>query len=160
MAIKARLNSIGTSSDGRERARRRLELEVPAMGSSEDSGTVLVHNLSETGLLIETTIGLASGDLIEVELPRAGARQAKVVWSSEHLFGCEFLEEVSSGTVSAAVLRAPFALSPVGIEAVSRDAEAELSQGTLSVRARLFTIVSLALLSWTIVAAITAWFVH
>ena len=68
---------------------------------------MVIHDLSEEGLLIESAIPLAEGELIEVMLPETGSAQATVAWASDRFFGCRFVEPVSTGVVSAALLRSP-----------------------------------------------------
>jgi hypothetical protein len=157
MALQARLESTETYQDGRARVRRQLGLQTLASGLVEDSATVIIHNLSESGLLIETSAPLAKGDLIDVDLPNSGATQVKVIWSSDQLFGCEFVKEVSSGTVSAALLRAPFTPTVSGEHADSQlHGSTDDAAERLSPRARLFTVVALSLLAWSGVGAV-AW---
>nr|WP_255416968.1 helix-turn-helix transcriptional regulator [Erythrobacter sp. HKB08] len=72
---------------------------------SGESANVEIHNASSTGLLIQTGLELAEGDGLIVELPEVGEREARVVWASGRLFGCEFREPVSQAVLSAAELR-------------------------------------------------------
>ena len=92
------------SSDSRATVRRTLRLQVSAQLSG---GAVQadIRNLSENGLLVETTMDLVIGEILYFELPEAGIRQAQVVWSRGRLFGCEFKTALSKGIVSAALLR-------------------------------------------------------
>lgn len=92
--------------DERSAARRTLRLEVAA--SRPDGATsALIHNLSESGLLIETSANFQSGEALQVELPHAGMTTAYVVWARGRLIGCEFASPVSRAAVSAALLLAP-----------------------------------------------------
>jgi hypothetical protein len=160
MALQNQFASIETSTDSRGRLRRKLLLEVDASTPAGEAYRTVVRNLSETGLLIETTAALALGDLIEVDLPRAGAAAATVMWNSDRLFGCNFAKDLSAGTVSAALLRAasqPHAASP---ELDSDPApDVALHTEKLSLPTRAWTITGLALLSWAVVAAVIAWMV-
>ncbi len=90
----------------RRTARRILQLEVQT-SSSHDTTRALVRNLSERGLLIETSADLGVGDTIHVELPEAGPCPARVVWTDGFFLGCEFKTAVSKAAVSAALLLAP-----------------------------------------------------
>jgi hypothetical protein len=114
--------------------------------------------------LIETDAALSVGDSIEVDLPRAGLKSAKVVWIDDRLFGCSFAKEISAATVSAAVLRASFldraeTSHPVSdpdpetdlVPSPGTEADAGLSSGT-----KFWVVVGLAILSWGIVGAIAA----
>lgn len=99
--------------DERSAARRTLRLEVPTL-SSRDATEALIHNLSETGLLLETPAGLQVGEALQVVLPHAGTTTAIVVWNRGQFFGCEFASPVSKAAVSAALLLAsPLLASPL-----------------------------------------------
>jgi transcriptional regulator with XRE-family HTH domain len=66
---------------------------------------VLVHNISATGLLLESEMPLGAGEKLEVVLPHVGACTASVVWDSGRLFGCRFEHPISPAALSAAQLR-------------------------------------------------------
>ena len=92
-----------------ERGTPRLHMRLGAPGSVEGSGSALVviHNLSATGMLIETASDLAIGQRIMVALPEAPDCAATVVWRSEALAGCRFDRPLSHAMLSAAQLRNP-----------------------------------------------------
>ena len=48
-----------------------------------------------------------------MHLPEAGAVPAKVVWSREPFYGCEFAQPVARAAVSAALLKSPLEEPPV-----------------------------------------------
>lgn len=103
MPLSAYLEPAQIEEPNRRTAvRRKLTL-----GSTlADCGTeVVIHNLSSSGLLIETQADLRSDDAFEVHMPEAGASQAIVVWSSERFFGCRFQRPVPLAAISAALLR-------------------------------------------------------
>lgn len=105
MAIVAQLEeSAGPVGKPRDR-RRRLRLEVHGALASGGATKVLVHNVSVTGLLLESPVPLAIDERIAVELPQAGPTWAKVVWTSGNLFGCQFEAPISAATLSAAQLQ-------------------------------------------------------
>jgi hypothetical protein len=68
---------------------------------------VLIHNISEGGMLIETSARLAVGDVLQVHLPHVGSTDARIIRSDARFFGCRFADRISKGAVSAALLRAP-----------------------------------------------------
>jgi len=123
MAIDARLDDAGPAAGSARQPRRTLRLETEGTAGNGEKANVRIHNVSTTGLLIETRIALAPGDPISVDLPRAGGTPARVVWASGHLFGCQFDMPVSRSALSAAQLRS----------AVWRDLETPLSGGQASV---------------------------
>jgi hypothetical protein len=111
LPLLAQLRTDTRTVDKRGTVRRSLCLEVQASSSSPDAPIVVVRNLSERGLLIETVADLEVGETIHVELPKAGASPARVVWTDGSFFGCEFISPVSKASVSAALLLAPDELS-------------------------------------------------
>jgi len=105
MSLLAEFDALSDRAERRSGARRALRLSVGAnlFGSSDQS--VRVHDLSESGMLIETPEALASGETFEVIMPLAGAIDATVVWRSSNFYGCEFNRAVPSAAISAALLR-------------------------------------------------------
>nr|NUR37125.1 PilZ domain-containing protein [Sphingomonas sp.] len=101
MAILARLQ-ITPAADRRSSARRQLRLDSSLKASGDD---VTIHDLSSTGMLIETAGALAPFDDLEIELPEAGTTHALVVWSSGAFYGCEFRDRLSQAVISASQLR-------------------------------------------------------
>jgi len=89
--------------DPRSAARHTLRLNV-LPDVSGNSTPALIHNLSETGLLIETAADLEVGESLQIDLPHAGLTSALVNWSRGQLVGCEFASPVSSASISAALL--------------------------------------------------------
>lgn len=65
----------------------------------------MVHNISESGLLIECDSPLAIDDRIDIDLPHAGTVSATLVWASGRMFGCQFDTAISSAALSAAQLQ-------------------------------------------------------
>lgn len=93
-------------SAGKPRApRRKLSLETSSARSSGEAASVSVHDISASGLLLESKVALVVDEKIDIELPHAGVTPAKVVWNSGDLFGCQFDTPISTATLSAAQLR-------------------------------------------------------
>lgn len=92
-------------ADKRIDARRKLSLLASGLRHDGTDIEVQIHNISGTGLLLESDIKLAAGDRIEIELPHAGDITAKVIWASGRLFGCQFEGPVSPATLSAVELK-------------------------------------------------------
>lgn len=101
-ALLAELRTDAPILDERSAARRTLRLEVQA--GIKDSARALIHNLSERGLLIETSVELQVGESLQVDLPRIGIATALVVWIRGRFAGCEFVYPVPTAAVSAALL--------------------------------------------------------
>ena len=105
MAIPAYIDA-GDASRGKPRkARHTLRLQLQGAKPTGDDVAVQVHNISATGLLIESDVALELGDRIEIGLPHAGATWAKVIWTSARIHGCQFDTPISPATLSAAQLR-------------------------------------------------------
>ena len=109
MVIAAHMDeapSPATMPAGQAREPRRI-LHLDAQGAlpSGAKTNVRVHNLSTTGLLLETTILLTIGERIEIDLPHAAATWARVIWTSDDLSGCQFEEPITAAALSAAQLR-------------------------------------------------------
>ena len=102
------------AGERRGSARRALRLAVD--GHVRGACQVTIHDLSLTGVLIETSTPLRAGETFEVDLPEAGKVEASVVWSSGEFYGCEFREPLSTAALSAALLRSP----PVDVPQVPR----------------------------------------
>jgi transcriptional regulator with XRE-family HTH domain len=85
--------------------RRRLQLEVAGSLASGDATAVLIHNISATGLLLETETRLTDGERIDIELPDAGSTAARIVWTSDRFYGGRFDTPLSVAVLSALELR-------------------------------------------------------
>lgn len=115
-------------ADGSTRGAPRMHMRFEAAGSLEGSEgtTVAIHNLSATGMLIETASDLVIGQRLTVALPEAPDCAATIVWRSEALAGCRFDRPLSRAALSAAQLRNPLpgdvdpAHVPVGDEMLAQ----------------------------------------
>jgi len=142
----------------RSRARRQISLETIASNPRGKRVSVLIHNLSQTGVLVETRASLAKGDIIEIELPEGGARAATIVWCGGRFFGCEFDRDLSSAIISGAVLRAQPAVRTVTAEeASSPSVQAREADHLLLPRTRLFIIALLSIVSWGLLLTAISW---
>lgn len=105
MAITAYLEDDKPQKGKRQSARRNLRLETQGVSAAHGATEVLVHNISASGLLLESRLPLAPNEEIAIELPHAGTTAARVVWASGQLYGCEFDVALSAGALSAVELR-------------------------------------------------------
>lgn len=106
MAIVGAFRIDPSADRGRDAARHHLQLSAEIVAGGSEA-KVLIHNLSATGLLIETSLDLDVGDEFEVELPRSASALAQIVWRGDSYFGCQFAEPLPEAVVSAARLRSP-----------------------------------------------------
>lgn len=110
MAVAAQFDLLPQGRNTRGTARHQVRLRASSAPQSGEPADVLIHNLSATGMLLESASPLAVDDEIMVDLPEAGGRIAKVVWASGEFFGCAFDRPLPSAAVSAAQLRGEPAL--------------------------------------------------
>ncbi len=112
MPIYGHFLPSAASADKRQDARRKLSLLASGVRYDGTGIEVQIHNISGTGLLLESDVKLAAGDRIEIELPHAGDITAAVIWASGRLFGCQFEGPVSPATLSAVELKSAVAPAP------------------------------------------------
>lgn len=106
MPIKGHIETTGPAGDARQFARRNLYLETNGGQTGGEPANVAVHNISETGMLVEAGLDLAVGSTLSVELPHHGLAIAQVVWASGRFFGCRFERKISHAALSAVQLKA------------------------------------------------------
>jgi len=105
MSLLAHLEPEKGKAERRSSRRRKLRLETDS-GTTPES-RVIIHDLSEQGMLLESQAALAVGEKLDLVIPEAGSAAAAIVWSSGHYFGCRFEKALSNSAVSAALLRSP-----------------------------------------------------
>jgi transcriptional regulator with XRE-family HTH domain len=105
MAIKALIDQPASGAHQRAGMRRALRLETSGMLPGGQDANVTVHNISVTGLLLETGLDLASGEELSLDLPEAGVVAAVIVWRSGQLYGCSFSAPLSPAAIAAAQLQ-------------------------------------------------------
>jgi len=143
----ARLERLQAQSR-RGASRLKLSLDSSLGGSGDD---VVIHDLSSTGILIETAANLRKNAQLEVDLPEIGATVATVVWSSGDFFGCQFAKPIPKAALSAALLRNPFEPAAVP-EPVDEAADAEeFKDDRAPYAVRLRVIIGSAILLWALI---------
>jgi len=105
MVISAHFDETPSGEGASRDPRRTLRLDTTGALHGGGAAAVRIHNVSATGLLIETDAPLAERERIAVDLPQAGDCWAHVVWQSGTLFGCRFDQPISAAALSAAQLR-------------------------------------------------------
>jgi hypothetical protein len=124
MPLPPREAKIETLIDNRKRQRHKLFLEVEGGEHDTASDAVLVHDILDTGLLIETTSELGVGEIIEVNLPNVGVMEAEIMWGGGQIYGCKFTRERTQAAISAELLGARFTLTnSVAVDAVTGTAK-------------------------------------
>ncbi|MGL3819467.1 helix-turn-helix domain-containing protein [Sphingopyxis sp. R3-92] len=107
MPIHATIEHQQASENQRGASRVRMRIETEGSLDDGEGTAVVIHNLSATGMLIETVSDLTIGQRILVALPEAPDLAAAVVWRSQALAGCRFDQPLSRAILSAAQLRNP-----------------------------------------------------
>lgn len=152
MAMLARLETNEDYANRRSSDRRLLKLQVASALADGPGVDVFIHDLSLTGLLIETWASVTVGNQIEVDLPEAGKTEARVVWSTGHYFGCQFNAPIPAAVLSAAMLRNPIAAPRTIAYAAPARAPAAKATGDdfdgLSLSTRMRIIITLATAVW------------
>jgi transcriptional regulator with XRE-family HTH domain len=105
MTLTTYLVENTTDRGQRRSARRKLRLQTHGSRTDGKLTPILLHDISASGLLIESQSLFDSGEKIDIELPHAGVVCAIVIWSSGNFFGCQFEAPISVGTLSAVQLR-------------------------------------------------------
>jgi len=96
MSLRANLETEPRTGERRSAPRRKLRLQAEGAIPSAGDTQVVIHDISEEGLLIESPLPLTDGEVLEVLIPEAGTAQAEVSWTSGHFYGCKFSEPIST----------------------------------------------------------------
>lgn len=102
MAVSAHLQPAKTR---RTSSRRALSLGASGRLKGSAEANVMVRNISEIGLLLETALDMSIGEGLTIDLPEAGAVDAIIMWRSGQLYGCAFEQALSSAALAAAHLK-------------------------------------------------------
>lgn len=116
MVIAAHFDRSPEANGAVRDPRRMLRLEAQGLTASGDMARVLVHNISASGLLLESEVALQPDERIDVDLPQAGAIPARVIWGSGSYYGCQFDAPLSTAVLSAAQLRSDAPVPAAGAE--------------------------------------------
>ena len=98
--------------------RKRLRLSPHDMNAPGDQAQLIVHEISDSGLLLESTLPLVEGEQLDVVMPHEGARRVTIVWACGRYFGCRF---AGAGTASAVKPSA----APAGMDALPKKGSEE-----------------------------------
>ncbi len=126
MSLLARFEATSETADRRASERRELRLSITTSLPKSPELAVTIHDLSESGLLLETRVPLAAGQAFEIFLPLAGAVETTVVWCSHNFYGCQFSQRVPRAAVSAALLQSAPKDEPAEDGEPSRDVLSQL----------------------------------
>jgi hypothetical protein len=148
MQALARLERI-ESRNRRAAPRRQLRLDATLADTGDEA---VIHDLSTTGILIETKGDLATFEQLQLELPEAGVVVATVLWNSGQYYGCEFHKPISRAAISAALLRNPIATPLLeGGERETDEPEAEVTDDRYPLGVRLRVILGASFALWALI---------
>lgn len=99
--------SAPLSRADRRRSRRRVISFGLDVAGSEAESPLLILDVSEAGMQIQTTAELGIGESVIVELPEAGSVEAKVRWRTRDRYGARFAAPISQAAISAIQLASP-----------------------------------------------------
>ena len=105
MALLAKIEWGARPSNTRSANRRKLSLVARGATAAQEFATVVIHDLSETGVLIETEAKLSPGERLEIDIVETRTASATVMWNSGQYYGCQFDHRLPKAAVSAAMLR-------------------------------------------------------
>lgn len=123
-----------SGDEQRGSARRSLRLDVPGEMAATGEVAVTIHDLSLTGVLIQTSAPLGAGESFWLELPVAGSAEATILWTSGDFYGCQFKTPISPAALSAALLKGEARRSELAAAVEEADVLAELQSITAQVR--------------------------
>lgn len=103
LAWLGELQAEGTAIRRRVERRRLRFLSQATIG--REAVEVQIHDLSPSGLLIETSAHMSVGDVLDVDMPETEPVSAIVVWSRDNLYGCKFVTPVPEMVISAALIK-------------------------------------------------------
>ncbi|TWJ09239.1 helix-turn-helix domain-containing protein [Altererythrobacter ishigakiensis] len=112
MSIRAHMDELLVSDDRRNGNRIQLYLATRGLLPEGKQANVEIHNISVTGLLLETNLPLNTGSRLDVDLPHSGPTGARVVWVGDGVFGCAFDQPISEAELGAVQLKSEAPLPP------------------------------------------------
>lgn len=99
--------SVPLSRTDRRRSRRRVISFGLDVSDENESLSLLILNVSETGMQIQTIAKLGIGERLSVELPEAGSVEAEIRWRSRDRYGARFTTSIPQSVISAIQLASP-----------------------------------------------------
>lgn len=110
MRMFAHVMNADLDANRRRTSRRSLMLDSVVQKDDVELAEIVIRNLSQTGLLMESHADFGVGEIFYLHLPELGATPAQIRWKDDAKFGCEFLTPVSKAVIAAAVLKSAFDL--------------------------------------------------
>ncbi len=101
MTAPMKFSTFSTSDQRRDNNRNDLRLLAEVALQQGPRGDIRIENISSSGLLLNTPLDLAPGEIVTVYLPNMEERVAEVVWSSENFHGCRFADPLDESMLEA-----------------------------------------------------------
>ncbi len=155
MSLLAQIERRSRVSNTRYASRRKLSLVSQGSTAAHECAPVVIHDLSQTGVLIETKARISPGERLEIEIQEAGAAAATVIWTSGRFFGCQFEQPLPKSALSAAILRnappaQPGPAAMLGNPSSSADAKVDEKPDKWPVASRIWLLLILGAASWAV----------
>ena len=145
------------AAERRDGKRRLLTLSALSKSPSAGESLVVIRDISVGGFLMEAQGNVLSvGDMVELVLPERGIVSATVVWQSGTYSGCQFEDPLTTAAVSAALLSADPLNGPEAVMAGPGPLAHEIVK--LGPELNFSAAFALALVMWTIIGAISYFF--
>ena len=92
-----------------DRSAPRIRLKIPAImrPSGSPGFSVIVRDLSLSGVACEAMTGMGAGTRVWLTLPGLAALQAKIVWNDGTIVGCEFSTLLNPAVLQNILARFP-----------------------------------------------------
>lgn len=96
------------SSDSRTSRRVRVRVDATVRpGDEAEGGVAMIHDISTSGVLLESDFAIDHGARVTVDLPNAPETMAEVAWTNGNLYGCRFTVPVSEEVVRTVKAESP-----------------------------------------------------
>ena len=156
MPLKDVVSRQDAQCDARENERLDVLVEADGLIGSGERVTVILHNISSSGMLIQSHQMLYLNQSIQIDMPEAGLVAATVIWQSKPLYGCRFVQPLPRAALSAIRLRNPL---PIELDpAVEDDGNSQLPQRLRNLREQKgFSLAALSRRSGISKPSIWAW---
>ncbi len=137
--------------DDRLAERHAVTLDGTLRDAQAEPHDVVIDDLSATGFRTAAIAGVAVGDVITLGIFGIGLRSAAVLRESDRHYGCQFFVPLNASELAFALagLTPPDPLPLHGAALFPTGAgEAQASEWSLSMRARILTILAAGTLPW------------
>lgn len=127
----------------KRRSRRRVIRFGLDVSDVKEGSPLLILDVSEAGMQIQTVAKLGIGERLAVELPEAGSVTAEIRWRSRDRYGARFAAPISQAAISAIQLASPAKPNESTASRVEPSASDPLAKGNESA-ALLYSVMALA----------------